>query len=258
MIAMKAFFYDMFLDLWENFQDVFYNILIMLLIMIVGSILSWLVRKAVEWLLMLFRFDKWAGNVGIATFLERGGVQSQPSAIIARIIFWILIVTFFSFGLTYVGLPQFTEYASRVTSALPYVVISTIIVIVGMIFSTFLSRVIYMACENANIGYGDIISKSVRIFLVVITFGIVFEYMGIGSTIISISFLIVFGGVILALSLAVGIGLSGLITDFIKEKVSGSRSRKKRVEATSDHYGRGRAAEASRPASEEEPSEPVQ
>jgi len=258
MIAMKAFFYDMFLDLWENFQDVFYNILVMLFIMIVGSILSWLVRKAVEWLLMLFRFDKWAANVGIATFLERGGVQSQPSTIIARIIFWILIVTFFSFGLTYVGLPQFTEYASRVTSALPYVVISTIIVIVGMIFSTFLSRVIYMACENANIGYGEIISKSVRIFLVVITFGIVFEYMGIGSTIISISFLIVFGGVILALSLAVGIGLSGLITDFIKDKVSGSRSRKKRVEATSDHYGRTRAPEASRPASEEEPSEPVQ
>ena len=62
--------------------------------------------------------------------------------------------------------------------------------------------------------------------------------MGIGSTIISISFLIIFGGVILALSLAVGIGVSGLITDFIKDKVSGSRSRKKRVEATSDHYGR--------------------
>jgi len=158
------------------------------------------VRWAIEKLLILFRFDKWAGDVGMVNFLERGGVRSQPSTIISRIIFWILIVTFFSFGLTYVGLPQFTEYASRITSALPYIVISTIIVIVGMIFSTFLSRVIYMACENANIGYGEVISKSVRIFLVVITFGIVFEYMGIGSTIISISFLIIFGGVILALS----------------------------------------------------------
>ena len=191
------------------------------------------------------------------TFLERGGVRSQPSTIISRIIFWILIVTFFSFGLTYVGLPQFTEYASRITSALPYIVISTIIVIVGMIFSTFLSRVIYMACENANIGYGEVISKSVRIFLVVITFGIVFEYMGIGSTIISISFLIIFGGVILALSLALGIGLSSVITDFIKDKVSGNRNRKKRIEATSDHYGRPRGGEAGRP-SDEEPSEPAQ
>ena len=257
MIAMKAFLYDMFFDLWENFQDVFYNVLVMLGIMIAGAIFSWLVRWAIEKLLILFRFDKWAGDVGMVNFLERGGVRSQPSTIISRIIFWILIVTFFSFGLTYVGLPQFTEYASRITSALPYIVISTIIVIVGMIFSTFLSRVIYMACENANIGYGEVISKSVRIFLVVITFGIVFEYMGIGSTIISISFLIIFGGVILALSLAVGIGVSGLITDFIKDKVSGSRSRKKRVEATSDHYGRPRGAEAGRP-SDEEPSEPAQ
>jgi len=257
---MKAFFSDMFLDLWENFSDVFFNILVMLLIMIAGSILSWVVKKAVEKLLILFRFDKWAANVGVVTFLERGGVRSQPSAIISRIIFWILIVTFFSFGLTYVGLPQFTEYASRITSALPYIVISTIIVIVGIIFSTFLSRVIYMACENANIGYGDIISKSVRIFLVVITFGIVFEYMGIGSTIISISFLIIFGGVILALSLAVGIGLSGLITDVIKEKVSGSRARKKRAEVTSDHYARPRGAEPGQPArpSDEELSEPLQ
>src|SRR5208283_5042803 len=129
---------------------------------------------------------------------------------ISRIVFWILIITCFSLGLNLVGISQFTEYASRITSALPHIVISTIIVIVGIIFSTFLSRVIYMACENANIGYGDIISKSVRTLLVIITFGIVFEYMGVGSTIISISFLIIFGGVILALSLAVGIGLSGV------------------------------------------------
>ena len=38
MIAMKAFLYDMFFDLWENFQDVFYNVLVMLGIMIAGSI----------------------------------------------------------------------------------------------------------------------------------------------------------------------------------------------------------------------------
>ena len=84
-----------------------------------------------------------------------------------------------------------------------------------------------MACQNANLKYGEIISKSVRILLVVITFGIVFEYLGLGSTIISISFLIIFGGIIMALSLALGIGLSTVITDFIKEKLEESKSRKK-------------------------------
>ena len=224
---MKAFFSDMILDLYDNFAEVFFNIILMIVVMIVGFILSWLVRKLIEKLLILFRFDKWAANVGIITFLERGGVKAQPSTIISRVVFWIFIITVFSFGLNLVGLTQFTEYASRITSALPYIVISMIIVIVGIIFSTFLSRVIYMACENANIGYGDIISKSVRILLVVITFGIVFEYMGLGSTIISISFLIIFGGIIMTLSLALGIGLSTVITDFIKEKVNGNKNRKK-------------------------------
>lgn len=216
----------MILDLYDNFAEVFFNIIFMIVVMIVGLIVSWLVRKLIEKLLILFRFDKWAANVGIITFLERGGVKAQPSSIISRIVFWIFVITVFSFGLNLVGLTQFTEYASRITSALPYIVISMIIVIVGIIFSTFLSRVIYMACENANIGYSDIISKSVRILLVVITFGIVFEYMGLGSTIISISFLIIFGGIIMTLSLALGIGLSTVITDLIKEKVNGSKNKK--------------------------------
>jgi len=223
---MKAFFTDMFLDLYDNFAEVFFNILLMIVVMIVGLIVSWVVRKLVEKLLILFRFDKWAAGAGIITFLERGGVKAQPSTIISRIVFWIFIITVFSFGLNLVGISQFTEYASRITSALPYIVISMIIVIVGIIFSTFIGRVIYMACQNANIKYGEIISKSVHILLVVITFGIVFEYMGLGSTIISISFLIIFGGIILTLSLALGIGLSTVITGFIKDKVN-DRNRKK-------------------------------
>ena len=224
---MKAFFTDMFLDLYDNFAEVFFNILLMIVVMIVGLIVSWVVRKLVEKLLILFRFDKWAAGAGIITFLERGGVKAQPSTIISRIVFWIFIITVFSFGLNLVGISQFTEYASRITSALPYIVISMIIVIVGIIFSTFISRVIYMACQNANLKYGEIISKSVRILLVVITFGIVFEYLGLGSTIISISFLIILGGIIMTLSLALGIGLSTVITDFIKEKLEESKSRKK-------------------------------
>lgn len=226
MLTMKAFFTDMFLDLYDNFAEVFFNIILMVVVMIAGFIVSWVVRKLIEKLLILFRFDKWAAGVGITTFLERGGVKAQPSTIISRVVFWIFIITVFSFGLNLVGISQFTEYASRITSALPYVVISVIIVIVGIIFSTFLSRVIYVACQNAHLGYGDVISKGVRILLVVITFGIVFEYMGLGSTIISISFLIIFGGIILTLSLALGIGLSTVITGFIKDKVN-DRNRKK-------------------------------
>jgi hypothetical protein len=84
-----------------------------------------------------------------------------------------------------------------------------------------------MACENANIKYGDFLAKGIRIFLIIITFGIVFEYIGVGNTIITISFLIIFGGIIMTLSLALGIGLSNVLGDLIRDKVKMRGEKKK-------------------------------
>jgi hypothetical protein len=224
---MKEFFRDMFLDLYENFTEVFLNVLVMVIVMIGGFIVSWFIKKLLGKLLILFRFDKWAKDVGIINFLEKGGVKTLPSLILSKIVYWIFIVAFFSFGLNFIGMTQFSEYASKVSSALPSIVISLIIVIMGIIFSNFISRVIYMACENANIKYGDFLAKGIRIFLVIITFGIVFEYIGVGNTIITISFLIIFGGIIMTLSLALGIGLSNVLGDLIRDKVKMRGEKKK-------------------------------
>jgi len=230
---MVDFFKDMFQDLYDNFTEVFLNIIVMIIVMIGGFIVSWFIKKLLARLLILFRFDKWANEVGIINFLQKGGVHTLPSIVISKIVYWIFIVVFFSFGLNFIGISQFTEYTSRVTSALPLIVVSIVIIIIGIILSNFISRVIYLACENANIcqnaniRYGDLIAKGVRIFLIIITFGIVFEYIGVGNTIITISFLIIFGGIIMTLSLALGIGLSHVVGDFIKERLGLKVEKKK-------------------------------
>jgi len=217
----------MFIDLYENFSEVFLNILVMVIVMIGGFIISWFIKKMMEKLLIFFRFDKWAQNVGVTHFLEKGGVRSSPSAILSRIVYWIFIVAFFSFGLNFIGITQFTEYASKISNALPYIMVSLVIIIVGITLSNFVSRFIYITCENADIKHSDIITKGVRILLIVITFGIVFEYIGVGSTIITISFLIVLGGIVLSFSLALGIGLSNVIGDIIKDRVKRRGEKKK-------------------------------
>ncbi|MBA4391552.1 MAG: hypothetical protein C0399_11545 [Syntrophus sp. (in: bacteria)] len=224
---MKEFFKDMFVDLYENFTEVFLNIIVMIIVMIGGVIISWFIKKLLVKLLMLFRFDKWAQEVGVVNFLEKGGVKILPSMIIGKFAYWIFIVAFFSFGLNFIGITQFAEYTSKISSALPNVSVSIVIIVFGLIFSNFINRVIFLTCENANIRYGDLIAKGIRIFLIIITFGIVFEYMGVGNTIITISFLIIFGGIIMTLSLALGIGLSHVVGDLIKEKVKERGEKKK-------------------------------
>lgn len=227
MADLSEFLRELFLDLYDNFSEVFQSIFVMVIVMIGGFIVSWFIKKLLARLLVLFRFDKWANEIGIISFLQKGGVRTLPSLVVSKIVFWVFIVVFFSFGLNFIGISQFTEYASRISNTLPLIVVSIVIIIIGIILSNFISRVIFLACENADIRYGDPIAKGIRIFLVVITFGIVFEYIGVGNTIITISFLIVFGGIVMTLSLALGIGLSHVVGDFIKEQVRTGREKKK-------------------------------
>jgi len=215
------------LDLYDNFTEVFLSIIGMVVVLIVGFIISWFIKKLLARLLILFRFDKWANEVGIISFLQKGGVKTLPSLVLSKIVYWIFIVVFFSFGLNFIGISQFSEYASRISSALPLIVVSIVIIIIGIILSNFISRVIYLAGENANLRYVDPIAKGVRIFLIVITFGIVFEVIGVGNTIITISFLIIFGGIIMTLSLALGIGLSNVVSELIRERLKASLEKKK-------------------------------
>lgn len=224
---MKEFFKDMFVDLYDNFTEVFLNIIVMIIVMILGVIVSWFIKKVLVKLLILFRFDQWAQQAGVTNFLEKGGVKIPPSMIIGKIAYWIFIIAFFSFGLNFIGISQFSEYTSKISSTLPNIAVSLVIIIFGLIFSNFINKVIFMTCENANLRYGDLIGKGVRIFLIIITFGIVFEYMGVGNTIVTISFLIIFGGIIMTLSLALGIGLSHVVGDLIKEKVKERGEKKK-------------------------------
>lgn len=225
-MPVKEFFRDLFVDLYENFTEIFLNVLIMAMVMIGGVVISWLIKRLVSKLLVLFRFDKWAENTGIANFLNKGGVTVPPSTVLSRIIYWVFIVAFFSFGLNFIGITQFSEYLSKFTAALPLIVVSLIILIIGIIFSNFLSRLIFLACENAKVKYGELIAKGAKVFLIIITFGIVFEYIGVGNTIITISVLIIFGGIVLALSLALGIGLSNVIGELIRDKMKSMEDKK--------------------------------
>ncbi|HEX2977288.1 MAG TPA: hypothetical protein VHO68_15235 [Bacteroidales bacterium] len=213
-----SFWQEMLLDLKDTFMEIFPNIIFMLLIMICGFIISWFIKVILSKLLKLFRFDKWALEVGISSFLEKGGVETPPSLILSKIIYWILIIVLFSYALNVAGISQFAEFASRISAAIPIIIVSLAIFIAGVIFSNFIAKAVYLGCQNARIQYADFISKAVRILLILVIFGIVFEYIGLGNTIITVSFLIMFGGIVLVLSLALGIGLSNVVGDLIRDK----------------------------------------
>jgi hypothetical protein len=94
---------------------------------------------------------------------------------------------------------------------LPQVVAAVVIVIVGSLVSRFLARSVLIGAVNMQIQSARLLSVGVKWLVIVLTVAMALNHLRIGGTVVLISFAILFGGIVLALALAVGLGSKDMV-----------------------------------------------
>jgi hypothetical protein len=120
------------------------------------------------------------------------------------------------FGLL-VGLAGFaTDLASKIVletlAYLPNVLVGLALLAIGNLLARFLARGALIGAVNLQIRSAQFVSLVVKWLVLVITAAMVLDHMHIGGGIVKLAFAILFGGVVLTLSLVVGLGWKDLIS----------------------------------------------
>ncbi len=175
----------------------------MLLIVLVFAALALLVRFAIARLLGSFgldrRFHRW-GPVGAEEWMPRG----SPTLFFARIGFWTVLVTGALLGL---GVFEPTSaLAIRLLSYVPQALLAIVILAVGVALSRVLEQNVLVSAVNMGIQSARLLSLGVKWLVVVLATAMALDHLGIGGMLVTISFSILFGGIVLALALALGLG----------------------------------------------------
>ena len=100
-------------------------------------------------------------------------------------------------------------------SLLPYVsrtVGAVLLVFAGNLIARFLARTVLIGAVNAQLQYARFLSLGVKWLVLVLTAAMALDHLQVGGTIIELAFGILFGGIVLTLSLAVGLGSRDLVT----------------------------------------------
>jgi len=154
---------------------------------------------------------------------------TSPTALIARASFWVSVLL----GLI-IGVSAFdTSYAAGTTlpiSLLPYLthaVGAIFLLIAGTLVARFLARTVLIGAVNAQLQYARFLSLGVKWLVLVLTAAMVLDHLEIGGNIVELAFGILFGGIVLTLALAVGLGSRDLV----------SRSLESHVERTGERGG---------------------
>lgn len=168
---------------------------------------AWLTQMVLNWI----GFDE--RMTRSATRIAEWTPTYTPTRLVTRVVFWSFVLI----GLL-VGVSAFAAGSSEpaVSDAIfdyvPRILGATLLLVVGNILSRFVSRSVLITAVNMNLDYARLLSIGVKWLVLVLTWAMVLDHLNLGRGIVDMAFGILFGGIVLALSLAVGLGSRELVS----------------------------------------------
>jgi hypothetical protein len=201
---------DMFVDATREFLHQTAAFLPRLLLALLVVVLGWLFAKAVRFMveraLRAVNFGVLTERAGTDNFLHQAGLRGDTTQLFGLVAFWLvvlatLIIAFNGLGLTYI-----TDLLGRAVLFTPKLLVAMLLVIFGSYCARFIGNAVSTYCVEARIQDADLLGRIVRYVIMTLVVMIALSQIEIGGDIVQRAFLIILGGLMLALALAFGLG----------------------------------------------------
>jgi hypothetical protein len=190
-------------------------LLAVLILTAIGAILAALLKR----LLTAIRFDERLSKNSLVPLDWAPG--HGPTLLVARVAFWANVILGFLIGISafdaaYAGNSQMSFFL------LPYLTHSVgaiLLFLLGTLLARFLARTVLIEAVNARLQYARFLSVGVKWLVLVLTAATVLDHLEIGGTVVDLAFGILFGGIVLTLSLAIGLGSRDIVSRSLEKNV---------------------------------------
>lgn len=229
---MKKFFNDILWaplqKLWQDFYGMMDNIIIMLLILLIDWFVARLLRWTLRGFLRLIHFDRLAHRFGFGEILGRAGVRLAPAELFSLAVYYLLFFVFLLLGLHALGSAAIDAFITALFAYLPRLAAAVLILFAGYLLSAFVNRTVLIAAVNANLQFARALAITAQALVFIFFLAVALEQAGIGQGIVVSTFSILFGGAVLALALAFGLGGRDLAREMLERRFGRNKQKTKR------------------------------
>ena len=200
-------------ETFAQLADVIPAMLGALIILFAGYLLAKLIEQGVERLMHRIGLNEALERGGVMDAVERGGAHFNPTKVIGKTLFWIVMFAVIVVAATALGLESLAGVFTELVGYLPSLMSAIVIMIVGIVLGRFTGGLI-MASAGAVQG-APTLARVGRYGVVVLSVFMALQELGIGTEIVTTAFAILFGAVAFGLAIAFGLGnrdLAGRIT----------------------------------------------
>jgi hypothetical protein len=195
------------------------GILALIVAFLLSVALAWFFSAILRRFLVSVRFDERLIHWGMSSVAERSPANS-PTRLVTRIVGGSIIIVGLLIGLAAFNATLTSELVLRLFVYLPRILTAVMVLVVGSIVARFLARSVLIGGVNMNLQYARLVSVGVKWLVIVLSTAVALEHLQIGAGMIQLAFGILFGGIVLALALAVGLGSKELVSRSLEREVN--------------------------------------
>lgn len=189
-----------------------------------ASAIAWGVAYLARRVLRSLKFDERLIGWGMPT--RDWSPSLSPSVLLSSLIFWLIVFAGFLVGVAAFDTTLTAQLMFQFVGYLPTLVIAVVILLAGNLIARFVSRSVLIGAVNMNLQYATLLATGVKWMIMVLAVAMALDHLAIAQDIVHLAFGLLFGGIVLALVLAVGLGSKELVSRSLERD-----ARKKSAEA---------------------------
>jgi len=186
--------------------------------LIIALVVAWVFGFVLRRFLRSFEFDNKVSGWDLPGM--RAGSGRSPTDIVVRVVGWTVVITGFLVGVNAFEATLTSQLVTQLFAYLPNVVAAALVLLVGAVAARFFSRSVLIGAVNLNVQYAHLLSLGLKWLILVLTGAMALNHLEIGGKIVDEAFTILFGGIVLTLALAVGLGARDLVSRSLERQAS--------------------------------------
>ncbi len=190
-------------------------ILAILFSTLVAGVVTFLLRRSLHALQFDERVARWR-----FVPLTDWSPGKSPTLLLTSVVFWIIILVGFLIGIAAFDTTLTSQLMFQLFGYLPSLVVALLVLLAGKVIARFISRSVLIGAVNMNLQYASLLATGVKWLILVLAVAMALDHLAIGGSIVHLAFGILFGGIVLALALAVGLGSKELVSRSLERETS--------------------------------------
>lgn len=207
------------------------------LIVVVGWFVASLIERGLASLLRTIRFNELAQRAGLADFVRKMGMNTDPAGMIGLVVKWFVRLIALVVAFDALGLPAVSDVLRQLLMWLPNVIVALVVLVIGGLAAKALGNVVRGAASEAGLTNANFLSKSAAVVVWAFAIVVAVNQLGIATELVNTLFMAIVGALALAAGLAFGLGGRDTAAEIVRKAYAKAQENSGKMKEVAGNMG---------------------